>query len=224
VRAVGVAPERLEVIPNGADTARFHPGLRAAHRAGVLRALDLPDDGLLAAFAGREFGRKGLREVIQALAATAPTVRLLVAGDPVDRPGTDWYRDLATRLGVADRVRFLGHVTDLERWLGAADVFVFPTAYEANPLVVNEALACGVPVIATAANGIADRVREGIDGFLVPADPGAIAAALEVLRRDPARRERMSEAAAAGSRAYDWDAIAARYAAMYERVREARPA
>ncbi|OYY64238.1 MAG: hypothetical protein B7Y51_04685, partial [Burkholderiales bacterium 28-67-8] len=90
----------------------------------------------------------------------------------------------------------------------ASDVFVLPTLVEGMPLVVLEAMACGLPVIVTA-NGPGDLVRDGVEGFVIPErDPHALADRLERLYRDPKLRVLMGQRAAARARAYSWDAYA----------------
>ena len=135
----------ITVIPNGVDIDRFSPG-DAADRAGVRRELGIPDDATVAVFVGHEFERKGLNFALEAL-AMAPAVMLLVVGGTAEMIRRASAQ--ARRAGVADRVAFAGERPDPVPLLRASDVLVLPSAYEANALVVLEALACGLPVVST---------------------------------------------------------------------------
>jgi glycosyltransferase involved in cell wall biosynthesis len=127
--------------------------------------------------------------------AAVPAVRLELAGE--------WYSDaereatmsLISRLGVGDRVSFRGRVgpDDKARFLSDADVFVFPGYQpEGLPLVIVEALAAGLPVIATPVGTVPDVIREDVDGIIVPTrDTAALAAAIGSLASDPERRRRL---------------------------------
>jgi glycosyltransferase involved in cell wall biosynthesis len=101
-------------------------------------------------------------------------------------------------------VTFVGYQADPLAWLAAADLFVLPSMDEGYPVALMEALAMGVPVVATAVGGVADAIRPSVDGVLVPpGDPGALARAIIVLSADANRRGRMSLAAAKGAARYD---------------------
>jgi UDP-glucose:(heptosyl)LPS alpha-1,3-glucosyltransferase len=170
----GVSPERVRVIYNGVDLDRFHPHHAAVHRAAARAEAGLrPDEhGLL--FAGSGFERKGLATAIEALPRLG-AARLLVIGRGDDAR----YRALAARLGVGDRVCWLGLRADLERWYAAADVLVLPTRYEPFGNVHLEAMASGLPVVTTTAAGGSELVEEGRNGAVVePGDASALADAV----------------------------------------------
>ncbi|WP_353827036.1 glycosyltransferase family 4 protein [Agromyces sp. SYSU T0242] len=209
----------VTVIPNGVDIERFSPG-DAVERAEVRRELGIADDRVVAVFIGHEFERKGLHVAIAALGA-APRVVLLVVG------GTSEMIRRATvqarRAGVADRVVFAGERPDPVPLLRASDVLVLPSAYEANALVVLEALACGVPVISTRVGFAPDIVVDGENGFLVERDASAVGARLAELSAEPldAWRERARRTA----EQHSWREVASRYlelARSLERDRAAR--
>ena len=158
-----VPEEKIRTIYNGVDTGVFHPGVRESS-ADVRVELGIDRDAPLLVFASMDFEGKGLRSILKALAAAGRgDARLLVLGTgPVQRFGR-----LARRLGVDHRVAFAGRRSDIERYYGAADLFLLPTAYEPFPNVNLEAMACGLPVMTTATAGGADLVREGENGYLV---------------------------------------------------------
>jgi glycosyltransferase involved in cell wall biosynthesis len=184
----GVAEERVSVLPNPVPAL---PPL--GPREELQRAFGL--DGRTLAFAGRLTAQKSLEVALEALVAN-DGVRLVVAGDG-DRRETLARR--AAELGLADRVRFLGalpreRVLELFR---AADAAVLSSSWENFPHTVVEALAVGTPVLATAVGGVAEVVREGENGLVVPAgDVQALAAAIGRYFADDPLRERLRGAAA----------------------------
>jgi UDP-glucose:(heptosyl)LPS alpha-1,3-glucosyltransferase len=176
----GVDPERVSVVYNGVDLDRFHPRNRERHRAPARVEAGLPGGAWALLFVGSGFERKGLASAIEALAALRDgDSRLLVVG----KGDTAAYRALAQRLGVAGRVCWLGARPDPERWYAAADVLVLPARYEPFGNVHLEALASGVPVIASPAAGGSELIEPERNGAVVdPGQPGAIAAAIARLR------------------------------------------
>jgi UDP-glucose:(heptosyl)LPS alpha-1,3-glucosyltransferase len=142
---------------------------------------------------GSGFERKGLATAIEALPRLGDA-RLIVIG----RGDEARYRALAERLGVGDRVRWLGLRRDVERWYAAADVLVLPARYEPFGNVHLEALASGLSVVTTSAAGGSEIVEEGKTGAVVPPDaPMALAQAVAKLRAmDPVGRAEAARRAA----------------------------
>jgi UDP-glucose:(heptosyl)LPS alpha-1,3-glucosyltransferase len=190
----GVSPGRLAVVYNGVDLARFHPANRARYRAGARAEAGLPSGAFTALFVGSGFARKGLATAIEAFAAFPDREsRLVVVGKGDPRP----YQAIAARSGVGERVVWLGARSDLERWYAAADIVVLPSRYEPFGNVHLEALAAGLPVVASARAGGAEIIADGINGSVVdPLDSRAVTAALERFRR---RRDGEVAAAARGA-------------------------
>ena len=189
-RGWGLAPERVEVIPNPAPELPQLPSREEARAA-------LGVTGPALATAGRLTAQKALPDALQAI-ARVPAVELLVLGDGSERPALE--REAET-LGVSDRVRFLGAGTrdDVLRLFRAADAVLVTSAWENLPHTVVEALAVGTPVIATAVGGIPEVVVDGENGLLVPPhDVDAIAAAVARLVREEDLRGALA-AAATGS-------------------------
>jgi UDP-glucose:(heptosyl)LPS alpha-1,3-glucosyltransferase len=178
-----VDPGKIRVIYNGVDRERFSPW--AALPA---EDLGLEPGGSQILFVGSGFKRKGLHFLIAALAGMQRRdSRLLVVGRGRSAP----YQRLAQKLGVADRVRFLGPQPRVERFYARAQVLALPTIYDPCSNVVLEALACGRPVITTGANGASEFIHSGENGAILarPDDGIGLAAALdEYLERasDPA--------------------------------------
>lgn len=176
----GPAPR---VVLNGIDTDRFCPGDRRAARA----ALGLPADDPVIGVAARLERVKGVDVAIAALAALPPGVTLAIAGTGAEAAS---LREQAARLGLAARVRFLGHVDDMIPFHRAIDLLCLPSRDEGLPLSLLEAQACGTPVVATDVGAVAAAVAPG--GMLVAKeDPRALAAAMAtLLAAPPAARPR----------------------------------
>ncbi len=177
-------PDRIEVVYNGLPSEHFQP-LDAGARAHSRRLLGLEPDDFALLFAGTGWERKGLACALAALARLpeSPRPRLLVAGKGNPRPV---LRRADRR--AADRANFLGSVRDMTAVYAAADVFVLPTIYDPFSNACLEALAAGLPVLTTHANGFAEILTPGVDGDVFEAgDSEALADGL-TRWSDPARR------------------------------------
>ncbi len=164
-----LAPELIEVIYNGVDIERFHPRLRANEGKALRSAWNFTDEHILILFLGSGYGRKGLASVIDAFPAVLrarPNARLVVVGfDSAQRD----YEARSRRLGIASSVRFLGGRTDAPACFAACDLYVLPTHYDPFANSTLEALALGLPVITSDANGGSELLHEGIEGSILPA-------------------------------------------------------
>lgn len=221
VRA-GVDAARITVIPCGVDIGHFTP-----------RGDDGPDHGtdrpMRVMVVGRLVPRKGVDLAIEALGILArrgrTDVELVVVGGSgdgasgSDDPEARRLLDAARAAGVADRVRLHGRVSqaDMPAVMRTADVVVCAPWYEPFGIVPLEAMASGVPVVASAVGGLTDSVVDGVTGILVPPrDPAAIADALGELLADPARRRRLGRAGRDRmEHGYAWSTVAARTAEAY---------
>ncbi|WP_353808024.1 glycosyltransferase family 4 protein [Agromyces sp. SYSU T00194] len=206
----------IHVIPNGVDTKRFRPPTET-ERHGARRDAGIDDDRTVAVFIGHEFERKGLPIAIDALGG-APDATLLVVGGTGDMIRR--ARARTRRNGVDGRVRFVGTQPDPVPYLWAADLLVLPSAYEANALVVLEALACGLPVVSTRVGFAPDIIVDGENGFLVDRDPASVAQRLDELDRlGPRITAEWRARARATSERYTWPEIARRYLALIDDLR-----
>jgi glycosyltransferase involved in cell wall biosynthesis len=201
---------RIREISNGIDLARFSPC--AERGAAIRREFNIPDSAKLLLFVGHEFQRKGLAHAIQALQRLSSDTHLLVVGS--DNPAP--YRKLAPE--VQDRVIFAGARADLPALYSAADAFVLPTAYETFSLVCMEAMACGLPVFATAAGGIEEYLKDGSNGFQIRMDAEDIASKLAATFADPALMSRLREGALATAASYSWDRIGQQYIELLKEI------
>ncbi len=204
---------RVSTIYNGIDTESFAPGTGREQAAALRAELGLPKAGLVAAFVGSEWERKGLAELIAAL-ASAPEWSLLVAGGG-DEPS---YRERAERAGVADRIRFLGVTSEVRRVYAVADAFVLPSGYETFSLVTFEAAASGLPVLATPVNGVRELIDDGHNGILIGRDPASIAAGLLRLGADPELRASLGAQARRSALGFSRERMVAEHEALYRRL------
>lgn len=207
-----VPSSRIRVIPNGVDLTRFKPDAEGGRR--IRREFNIPAEARLLLFVGHEFHRKGLAHAIGALERLDNDFWLLVVGS--DNPAP--YRQLADR--AQNRLVFAGSRSDLPALYSAADAFVFPTAYETFSLVCMEAMACGVPVFATAVGGIEDYLKDGVNGFGIEMDAGKIAASIRMAFGDPALIDRVRAAARATAQAYGWDQIGRQYVELLTEIHQ----
>ncbi|GAA0455149.1 glycosyl transferase [Actinoplanes capillaceus] len=214
---LGVPRSRMSLVPSGVNTERFSSRGPAVERTpGLSRILTV----------ARLVERKGIEDAIRAMPAVPGAELVVVGGPPAAALDAEPYarrlRALAEHCRVADRVRLAGAVPahEMPAWYRSADVLAATPWYEPFGLSPLEAMACGVPVVATAVGGLTDTVVDGVTGDLVPPrDPRALALALRRLAGDEVRR--YGYAAAAADRAaasYSWPRIAERLTAVYSAV------
>jgi L-malate glycosyltransferase len=189
---LGVDESRIVVRYLGIDTRRFSPGPDARQR--LVDDFAIEPDALILATVSALRPNKYPQVLVEAcglLARRGLPVRLFVAGDGVLRPRLE---ALSRQLGIADRTHWLGHLASPERLLQSADIFLLASIDEAFGFVLAEAMACGVPVVATRSGGIVEVVEHGTTGLLAPPlDPEAFADAIEKLAEDDQLRRDMGE-------------------------------
>jgi len=188
VERIGVPRDKIVVIPNGVELTDFdHLPDRRATRA----SLGLPVDGLVLGTVSRLQPVKRLDVLLRALVWLGSAQTVIVGYGPEERR----LKALAEQLGLEKRVHFVGHQDDVRPWLATMDVFVLSSDWEGMPNAVLEAMACGLPVVATSVGGTPDVVVDGGTGLLVPPrDPLSLAEALRALAADPDRRRGMGMA------------------------------
>jgi UDP-glucose:(heptosyl)LPS alpha-1,3-glucosyltransferase len=175
-RHYGTDPQRIVLTLNGVATGKqVDPGEVQMLRSRI--AGGTKDDPTIFLFAAHNFRLKGLDRLIRALAQAEGPARLAVVG----AGRTDGHRRLARRLGVENRVAFLGPLKQVQNAIAAADVGILPTFYDPSSRFILEALAAGKPVITTRFNGAADHFANGRHGIVIDS-PDNIAALAEAIR------------------------------------------
>ncbi|MCP2243802.1 glycosyltransferase [Lentzea aerocolonigenes] len=212
--AMGLRRDKISVVPCGVDTKLFAQIGPVARRTAPHRIVSV----------GRLVPRKGFADLIAALPLVPDTELVIAGGPPVLKSDPEAQRLLACAdtHGVSDRVHLIGQVarTDMPALLRSADVVACVPWYEPFGIVPLEAMACGVPVVASAVGGLIDTVVNGVTGVLTPPrDPRALGRALRKLIADSSRREAYGMAGQDRVDArYTWDEIAARTELVYQRV------
>lgn len=207
---------RIAVVPTGA----LDPALVAAlDPSGVRAAYGIPPHRPLLVTASRLAREKSVELVLRAfahIAAGREAALLVVGGGPEEAA----LRALAAELGVADRTVFTGLLPQRRalECMAAGDVFLYASQTETQGLVVIEAMAAAVPVVAVAAGGVSDAIRDGETGALVPPDPQAIAARALALLDDPERRHRLGRAGAAAAQAYTLETVTRQLVELYASI------
>ncbi len=161
----GVSPERLRLLRAAVDPARLDAVDPAATRREARLRWGLGEAEAVGLFVAMNYELKGIRPLLRSLAwlPRQHAFRLLVVG----HPNTKSYERLAARLGVAQRLCFVGPCRDVRPCYAAADFLVHPTFYDPCSLVVLEALACGLPVITSRFNGAAELIGHGREGYVI---------------------------------------------------------
>jgi glycosyltransferase involved in cell wall biosynthesis len=213
---MGVPRSRISVVPCGVDLQRFRPEGTVAPKYHRHRLVAV----------GRLVPRKGFDVAIAAL-RELPGTELVIAGGPQegrldDDAEANRLLDYADSLGVSDRVRMPGRISRaaMPALLRSADAVVCMPWYEPFGIVPLEAMACGVPVIASAVGGLIDTVVDGVTGMLVPPrDPDALADAVRRVVSDRAVRDAFGLAGSERARSrYSWDRVAADTLRVYDRA------
>jgi glycosyltransferase involved in cell wall biosynthesis len=203
------------LIPNGVPVATF--STPSVPRQVWRERQGIPQAAVVFTCVARLSAQKNVGALVQALAALRGRreAMLLLCGDGEEQGQLEAE---ARRLGVAERVRFLGSRADVPEVLCASDVFVLPSLYEGHPLSVMEAMAAGRPVIATAVGGVPELVRPEQTGLLVPpGDVAALAAAMERLAGSQEERERLGRRGARlAAELFDVSKMADAYDRLYQ--------
>ncbi len=229
IELYGAPPENIAVIPCGVDVSLFRPISLDAARA----QLGLPDGHQMILFVGRIEPLKGIDTLIRAMALVVRDfphwqedicVCIIGGGDSRNTNNAEMerLRRLRCELGIGNLVVFLGSRAQdsLPVHYSAAAMVVMPSHYESFGMVALEAMACGVPVIASDVGGLSFNVQDSVTGYLIPErDPEALAAKISLLLHDAALRQRLGEQATRWAQRYKWQTVADEIVELYGDVK-----
>lgn len=191
-----IASDRVSTIHNGINLETFQP--RPHLRSSTRSRWDLPEDAFVVGGIGRLTYQKNFAlflEIASAVIQHHPHAVFVIAGTGEDDPA---LREQAANLGIGSQIRFLGHIEEISLLYPALDVLLLPSRYEGLPITVLEAMAVGLPIIASRLDGIAEVLVDGESGCLVePGDRDAFVASIYRSISDPDRSRRYSEVALA---------------------------
>ncbi len=219
IRHYNVPPEKIAVVYNGVDLERFHPGNRGLYREELRRSLGIARDELILLFVGSGFERKGLDFLLRALALVKkgcdqPFKLVVVVG----KGREEKYARIARRMGLAQDVIFTGPTERVGEFYASADIFALPTLYDPFSNTCLEAMASGLPLITSRANGAAELLSEGA-GLVVedPMEWRKIAEALLYLN-DPESRQEIGLRARQKAEAFSVQGHVQKTLDLYEKV------
>lgn len=226
LRQAGVREDRLCKIPNGIDTSRFQPAPSGAQRRAVRDSLGLRADGLVMGMLSSLTPEKGHRYAIDAMATLThkfPDLQLCVVGDGPLRQAL--VQEVARR-GLAEQVVFSGRRSDIAAVLGSFDAFLLPSLNEGLPMALLEAMAAGLPAVASDVGDVGQAIEDGVSGRLVVAgDAAPLAQAVGELLADQTRRTAMGAAARERiAQSFSSRAMAKTYCRLYDRQLQPRAA
>ena len=189
---VGVHRDRMVVIPNGIPAMDS----KADERLSTRQEIGLAEGDVLLLSVGRLVYQKGHEFLVSAMGLVSracPPAKVAICGEGLLRSQLEAQISV---LGLADSVKLLGNRNDIERFLESADIFVLPSRWEGLPVALLEAMGMGLPVVATAVEGVEEVVQDHVQGLLVPPEEvEALASALVKLATQPETRRKMGEAA-----------------------------
>lgn len=217
LRGAGVPESRIRLVPNFVDVDHYRP---AAEKGRLRRELLLPEGVAIVLFAGRLTPQKGLPHLLEAwsrLAARRRGALLVLLGD--GSAAAD-LKAAGSRLGIAASVRFAGATDNVRDYLQAADLFVLPSLSEGMPNALLQAMACGLPCVATNIGGARDMISDGSDGLLVePGDAAALGGAIARLLTDGALAVALgTRARATAESRYARARVVPEYSALYREL------
>jgi len=217
VKDLGVPPEKVEVIPNGVNLEKFNPKVKS-----IKKNLGIKEDRIVAFF-GRVWKVKGVEYLVKAVPLVVnkiSNVKFLIVGEG---PQKESLMKLAEDLGISEHVMFHAPIDypKMPAYIKASYCVVLPSLMEGLPVTALEAMACGVPVVATRVGGTPEVVKDGENGFLLkPGRPELIAEKVIQLLKDEKMRKRMGEAGRKFVEKFDWDIIANRTLEVYQKAIE----
>jgi glycosyltransferase involved in cell wall biosynthesis len=211
--SLGARPEAVRVIANGVDPSKFQPDPQRRNGASENGTFRIACVGRLIFNKGPQF----LIEAAPRILKARPDAEFVFVGDGPLRAGLE---ERTRELGIGHRARFLGTQPDVAAILQGCDLLVRPSLLEGMPLAILEAMACGLPVIATPVSGSAELVRHGQNGLLIlTTDPNSLAGAvLKLMENEPLRRAQGRMGRWLAEHGHSWDVVARRHLSVYSEL------
>lgn len=192
LRETGIAPERVIVVPNGIEMAPFLESLSAGERQALRQSLGLEPDHFVIGSVGRLVEAKGYTDLLHAFKLVSEqlsTARLIIFGKGILE---EELKTLAHALGIAEKVQFPGVRSDIPKVLQTFDLFAFSSHWEGMPNALMEAMAAGLPCIATEVSAAPELIEDGVHGLLVPPKrPEQLAQGIQKLWSDRDKRAQL---------------------------------
>jgi glycosyltransferase involved in cell wall biosynthesis len=194
----------VQVIPNGVAIKEFNAANWIERRERARAEFGFGNDDFVLLLLGNDWIKKGLPSLLTAMALSeSPAIKLIVAG----RDDRSLFQAELENLRLQGRVKFSAPRTDVIHFYAAADAYVGPSLEDAYGLPIIEAMACGLPVIASVCAGASEAIQHGVNGLLLeePNDPQELAGHILELYRDPSLRHRLGKAAEITAQDYNWE-------------------
>jgi UDP-glucose:(heptosyl)LPS alpha-1,3-glucosyltransferase len=211
-RHYAVDPSKVSVVYHGVDLEKFSPAVAPRWRSPIRCELGLTGDDFAVLFVGGDYRGKGLLEVLQALDRLPPRVKIVAAGIVPDA----LLKGALAEPRRASRIRIVPPTSGIERYYAAADAFALPSFYDAFSMATLEAMAAGLPVVASSESGIAELLTDGVDGLIVPpGDVSRLTSALARLEAEDGLRRELAFRGRQTAEMHSWDRVADETRAAY---------
>ena len=206
--------QNIVLIPNGVSIQEFQSQFAKRH---VLRRENRLKSEFVISFVGKEYYRKGLDLALRILSCLGKRYGLLVIGDNSEKlPDKSFYSSLVKDLDIEDQIAFVGHVTDVQKYLAMSDLFLFPSRYEPFGMAIIEAMAAGLPVIISDRCGVIDFLdKKTYIDFSIEQPASVIA---DLVRDVAANIEMHSRIAREAAMKFDWNIVLPKYLEVYRSI------
>ncbi len=211
--------DRVNVIYNGVNTEDFTPDNRSKYFEEIRERHNIDKNEIVLVFAGNPFVRKGLKYTIEALPQLkTKDYKLLIIGG--DDPNKKPYVEIINKLGLVDKVIWIGITSEIKKYFAASDIFVLPTRYEPFGIVIAEAMASGLPAVTSKLAGAAELIEDGKDGLHIqtPTDSDEIAKKLNYLIQNDDVRKEIGKKARKKAEFCTWENAAKQMLEVFEKA------
>lgn len=219
-----IPSEKIDIVHHGVNPEHFYPYLDSLEardsRSKIRQELNINPNKVVLLHVGAINNRKGVLNSMKVIKRLKDygfnNIHYLAVGSGNTQPYLEW----AKKNNITDHVSFISHSKDIRHYYWAADLFFFPSLYEPFGLVILEAMACGLPTIASRSAGASELIEENVSGVTIPnsTDIENMCQILDPLLKNPQYLKHMSEEARKTALEHSWEKVAERYSAVYQRV------